>query len=141
MNDISVVYISIGAWATLGVFMYWVFIRMQYMERDTRLPEELGNMALGQYLGTGSINNARPVRKPFARLTFYKDFLVPSFKAQRISMPYSTIESIKKIEVRKRIWVEVVGIAKDRQHSFVFSVPEVDEVIAELEKYTGLTHE
>jgi hypothetical protein len=140
MDGIEVVYISIGAWFTLGAFMYWVFVRMQLMERDTRLPEELGNMPLGQHFGTGSVNGARPVRKPFARLTFYKDFVVASFKSQRISMPYSTIESLSKIDARGRTWIEVTGIANDKEQDFVFSAPDISEVIAELEKYTGLPH-
>jgi len=140
MSDLSVVYLSIGAWISLGVFMYWVFIRMQYAERDTRLPEELGNVAVGQYFGTGSVNDARPVRNPYARLTFYEEFLVASFKSQRISMPYSTIDSLKNFETRKKTWIEVEGLANEKPHQFIFSSEDVKDVMAELEKHTGLTH-
>ena len=105
MQDLLVLFIAIGSWIVLGFIIYWGFLRLQIIERDTRFPEEEPIKPECNFIGRGGMDGARAVRKPFARLTLYHDFFVASFKAQRRMFPYSAITELRPYTRHNQTWL------------------------------------
>ena len=136
MTDLIVVFIAIGAWMGLGGIMYVAFLKMQIVERDTKFLEEKVAEPEINFIGRGGMNGARPVRKPFARLTLYSEFFVASFKTQRRMFPYSAITKLEPYDRRGQEWllINATQPGTGREFEMYFRNNELDAVLQAIQE-------
>jgi len=133
MEGISIVYISVGSWMGLGVFIYFIFVRLQIAERETQLTEEEGKHAIYESIGRGAMNRARPVRKPFARITLYDTFMAACLKSQRKPVYYGDITSLSLEEHKGRKWLYVKADTSDGELEILFQSRDQQSLMEQIE--------
>ena len=136
MQDLLVVFLAIGVWLAFGVVIYIGFVKLQITERDTRFPEENTEEPECNFVGRGGMDGARPVRRPFARLTLYSDFFVASFKTQRRMFPYSAITKLEPYDRRGQQWLLINATQPDtgREFEMYFLNADIDAVQKAIEE-------
>jgi hypothetical protein len=133
MQDISIVYISVGSWLGLGVFVYFIFLRLQVAERETLLPEEDGKQAIYESIGKGAMNRASPVRKPFARITLYDTFLAACLKSQRKPVLYREITSVSIKEHSGQEWLYIEATTDSGDLAILFNSKDQQSLMDQIE--------
>ncbi|PCJ63102.1 MAG: hypothetical protein COA73_05860 [Candidatus Hydrogenedentota bacterium] len=118
---------------SLGVFIYIMFVRLQIAERETQLPEEEGETPIFESIGKGAMNNASPVRKPFARITLYDTFLAACLKSQRKTIFYKDILSMSLEEYAGREWLHIKAATPDGEIQVLFHSRDHQSLMEQIE--------
>jgi hypothetical protein len=118
MSELMVLIVAVCAWFAFGGVMLAGFIHLQITERDTRFKEEDDVEPEQNYIGRGGMDGARPVRRPFARLTLYPNFFVASFKAQRRMFPYTGITKLEPYTRKGKSWLLINATQPDTGREF-----------------------
>ena len=126
MEEIGYLIISVAAWVVLGIVMYVAFLRMQISERETQLPAEKDQTPLYELIGSGSMNGARAVRRPFARFTLYDTFFAACFKTQRKAVDYTSIQTMELKQYLGKEWLYIKADDPDRDTSLEILFNAVD---------------